>query len=320
MRVGIIGAGSMGEAHAAGWAATPAVIGGFLTLTPGSAAELAATYHATVYEDMAALLADVDVVSVCTPTDLHHQQVLEVAAAGKHIVIEKPLSLTVEQGADMIRACQQAGVRLLMAHVLRFFPEYARIRATVDSNTIGQPAVLRLFRRSSLPRKARDNWFIEPERSGGVIQDLMIHDLDFARWIAGDVTQVYARHNGHHALVILTHTSGAISNIEGSWAYPPPVFWTGVEVVGTDGLLQYDSRQAAIVTHLHQSTDDHKPEATLPALPLAESPYITQIKAFYAALTTNTPLPVSAEDGLVAVQIARAALESAHTGQAIAIE
>ena len=305
MRVGIIGSGSMGAAHAAGWAATPATIAGFLDGGSGAAAKLAAEYGGQVYPNLPALLAAVDVVSLCTPTHLHHEQALLAAEAGKHIVIEKPLALSVEQGEAIIRACESAGVRLLMAHVLRFFPHYAHIRQMIAADDIGQPDVLNLFRRSAPPARG---WFLDSQRSGGVMLDLMIHDLDYARWLAGEVAEVSARTHGQHALVTLAHTSGALSHIEASWGYP--FFWTGVTAAGETGFIDYDSREAGV--RLYRSS-----EVLQANIPTAENPYIVQIKTFYAALTSGVDVPVTPLDGLAALTLARAAIASAANGQPI---
>ena len=123
MRVGILGTGAMGSTHAAGWAATPAKIGGFVSTNAETAGELANRYGAKVYPNLDAMLADVDVVDICTPTHLHHLQVIRAAEAGKDIVCEKPLARTVPDAQAMIAACRRAGVKLLVAHVVRFFPE-----------------------------------------------------------------------------------------------------------------------------------------------------------------------------------------------------
>jgi predicted dehydrogenase len=271
------------------------------------------------------MLANVDVVDICAPTHLHHAMVLKAAAAGKDIVCEKPLARTMAQGQEMLAACQSARVRLLVAHVVRFFPEYAQAKALVDRGEIGQPAVVRLTRGTFRPKKASDNWFVDFEKSGGMMLDLMVHDFDYARWLAGEVESVFAKNISaahpaapiDYGLVILKHRNGAISHVEGSWAYPPPLFRTRFEIAGSDGWLQFDSGQAtAISLQLHQQTTD-APDVPLPSSPLSESPYTTQIKAFYQALVNDAPVRVSAVDGLAALQIALAAIESAQTGEAI---
>src|SRR5437763_8409909 len=101
MRVGIIGAGGMGGTHAAAWAQTPATIAGIVAETVDMAQPLAAQYGVRAYPSLAAILNDVDVVDICTPTHLHHEMALAAAAAGKHIVCEKPLGRTLAQGQAM---------------------------------------------------------------------------------------------------------------------------------------------------------------------------------------------------------------------------
>ncbi|GAB4215244.1 MAG: hypothetical protein OHK0022_54880 [Roseiflexaceae bacterium] len=140
MRIGIAGAGSMGRVHAEGWAAAGATVAGFLGGRSGSASALAEQYDARVYPDSAALLADVDVVDICTPTDQHADLALAAAAAGRQIVCEKPLARTLEQGRAVLAACRAARVQLLVAHVVRFFPEYALAQARVAQGAIGRPS------------------------------------------------------------------------------------------------------------------------------------------------------------------------------------
>lgn len=328
MRVGIAGTGFMGSTHAAGWAETEATLAGFVTKSASTAQALADQYQARLYPDFETMLAEVDVVDICAPTHLHHEMVLKAAAAGKHIICEKPLARTVPQGQAMIAACRAAGVKLLAAHVVRFFPEYAQAKAAVANGDIGRPAVIRLTRGTFRPKKAVDNWFVDFDKSGGMMFDLMVHDFDVARWVAGEVASVFAKNITStrpnvpvdYGLAILKHHGGAISHVEGSWAYPPPLFRTRFEIAGSDGWLEFDSaKTAAIGLHLKQQPTD-APDVPLPSSPLSESPYTTQIKAFYQALTQDAPVPVSAADGLAAIQIAAAALESARQGVAIELE
>lgn len=328
MRVGIVGAGAMGSTHAAAWQETAAEIAGFAAENKESAAALAERCGARVYPDLAALIAAVDVVDICTPTHLHHDMVMQCAEAGRHIVCEKPLARTVPQAQAMIRRCREAGVKLLAAHVVRFFPEYAGAKRAVDANAVGQVAVLRFKRNVFRPRKASDNWFLEFEKSGGMILDLMIHDFDVARWIAGDVATVYCQHiadpaisHGDHGLAILTHRSGAISHVEGSWAYPPPTFRTEFEIAGSDGLLLHSSEASApIVLRSHAAEGDTAGAVPVPRSPLLESPYASEIKAFHDAIAFDAPVPVTAADGLAALQIALAALESARSGRPVQVD
>jgi len=329
MRIGIVGTGFMGKTHAAAWAATDATIAGFVSKESDVANELAAQYQSKAYPDLEMLFADVDVVDICAPTHRHHEMVLAAAAAGKHVVCEKPLARTVAQGQEMIAACEQAGVKLFVAHVVRFFPEYAQAKAQVDAGVIGKTAVLRMTRGSFQPKKAVDNWFVDFEKSGGMMLDLMIHDLDYARWVAGEVQTVFAKKlsSSHpeagvdHGLAILTHRNGTISHVEGSWAYPPPMFRTKFEIAGSNGLIQQDGEKtASIGLHLRKEQDANVPDVALPGSPLSEDPYATQIMAFYASLMEETAVPVTGADGLAALQIALAAIESAKTGKPVHLE
>lgn len=328
MRIGIIGTGAMGRAHAAAWSQTPAAISGYFSKDRPSADSLVEQFGGRVFPDLAALLAESDVVDVCAPTHRHHEIVLAAAAAGKDIVCEKPLARTLAQAQEMIAACQAAGVKLIVAQVVRFFPEYAAARAQVVAGTIGAPAVIRLKRGAFQPKKAADNWFLDSAKSGGLLLDMMIHDLDYARWVAGEVKTVFAKSLStsqpgapvDHGLAILSHESGAISHIESSWAYPPPLFRTQLEIAGSNGWLRYDSDETAAVTiHLHQS-EGAAPDVPIPTSPLAEDPYTTEIKSFYECLAHGKPNPVPGKDGLAALQLALAAVASAESGRPVTIE
>lgn len=329
MKVGIVGVGFMGATHASGWADTPAQIIGFTAETQQEAEALAKQYHVKVYPDLDSMLPDVEVVDICSPTHLHHEMILKAAAAGKHIVCEKPLARTAKQAQEAVEACKKAGIQLLVAHVVRFFPEYALTQSAVASGQIGKLAVLRLHRGSYRPKKPAGNWFLDEAKSGGILMDLMIHDYDYARWVAGDVETVSARRvtESHpdapidYGLVILGHRSGAISHIAGSWAYPPPTFITRFEIAGDRGLIEFDSEATAPIHNLILKTGgSDAPDVGLPASPVSESPYTTQIKEFYAALADGKPTRVSATDGLASVQIAEAAIQSAQSGQPVHLQ
>jgi predicted dehydrogenase len=335
MRVGIVGVGFMGTTHAAGWAAAggdglpkPEIVG-LVAETVEEARPLAAQTGARIYPDLSAMLPEVDLVDICAPTHLHYEMVLQAAAAGKQIVCEKPLARTVAEARHMIQACREAGVRLLVAHVVRFFPEYALAKTAVAEGQIGRPGVLRLHRGSYRPRKPVGNWFLDEAKSGGILMDLMIHDYDYARWVAGDVQTVFARRvtTKHpqapidYGLVILTHKTGALSHIAGAWAYPPPAFRTRFEIAGDAGLIEFDSDATAPIHNLILSDrEGSAPDVALPASPVSESPYTTQIKEFYTCLLEDRPCRITAGDGLAAVQIAEAAIQSATAGQPVQLD
>lgn len=333
MRVGIVGAGSMGKTHSAGWhyvesLRTGAQLVGIMGRTRTGSSALAAQVGCAVYDRYEDLLADVDIVDVCTPTNLHRDLVLQAAAAGKHIICEKPIALTLADGRAMIDACRDAGVRLFIAQVVRFSPEYGSARDVVAAGQIGDPCVIRLKRVSYQPFKATDNWFLDERRSGGMIVDLMLHDYDYARWIAGNVKRVFAKSvraarpdaPGDYALVTLRFESGAIAHIEGGWAYPPGFFRKGFDIAGTDGVIEshFDATDP-VITHLADAPEADVSDVAVTATAVAESPYTLEIQHFYDAVVNEMPFVVTAEDALAALQIALAARESLQTGHSVTI-
>lgn len=315
----------MGALHAAGWKATPATLAGVYSLDAGMVQAVIERHGGRAYASLDALIADVDVVDICAPTHVHHEIALKAAAAAKHVVCEKPLARTVAQAEEMIAACAQAGVQLLVAHVVRYFPQYAQAKALVDGGEVGDVAVVRLTRASFKPKRALDNWFVDTAKSGGMMLDLMLHDFDYARWIAGEVESVFAKNissarpeaPGDYALAILRHSSGAISNLEGAWAYPPPLFRTSLQIAGSRGLIDHPVDSAAPLHVSVMQEDGETPDIAVPASPLLEPPYTTQLKEFYDVLADGATPRVTAHDGLMALRLAFAAIRSAETGRPV---
>jgi predicted dehydrogenase len=327
LRVGLVGAGLMGTLHAASWAQTPAQLVAVYAKSQDQANHLAEQHGAQVSGSLETLLDAVDVVDVCTPTHRHHEVVLAAAAAGKHIVCEKPLARTLEQAEDMAAACERAGVKLLVAHVVRFFPEYAQAKGIVDGGEVGRVGVVRLKRVSSRPAWSTDNWLFDVEKSGGMMLDLMIHDFDYARWIAGEVESVFARSVASrqpdaptdYALVILRHVSGALSHVEGGWAYPAGMFRTSLEIAGDQGLIEHPAGSSVPLGIYLKHAGDAKEGREVPSSPLLETPYATEIKHFYDVIAHDAAPRVTARDGVAALKIALAAIESAQTGQRVTL-
>ncbi|MEI5097388.1 Gfo/Idh/MocA family oxidoreductase [Streptomyces sp. PmtG] len=331
LRIGMIGAGGIARAHLPGWLALGATVA--VHTVDRSAEKLADEYAArghpvTAAPTLDALLADCRAVDVCTPTPTHKDLALAAIAAGRHVVCEKPLALRAADAALMADAAEAAGVALHPAHVVRYFPAYAALRAAVARGDLGTLAVLRLTRAAARPRWAP--WFGDPAQSGGVLMDLMVHDLDIARWIAGDVVRVHARTRGAEhatgtgaevvtATAVLTHASGALSQVSGLWGLPDQPFRTTFRVAGADGLLCHDS--AAVPGLRVTARGARAPGEGIPSTPMTESPYLTQLREFAASWDGAAPEPrVRAADGVAAVRIARAAIESSRTGRAVELK
>ena len=328
-RVGIVGAGLMGNWHAERWARLPVEIAGFYNRSRDAAERAASRFGGRVYDTVDALAEAVDIVDVCTPTFAHPEGVLAAASARKPAVCEKPLARTLPDAERMIAACEEAGVPLFVAQVVRFFPQYALAKAALESGELGRPGVLRLVRAGSFPRADPDTWYNSFEKGGGVIMDLAIHDLAFARWCFGDALRVFARgltfagrSMSDHALITLSFENGALAHLEGSWAAPPGPFRTALELAGDAGILEWDALDPMPVqTSLRFSDEGASKVPVMADSPLApeDDPYYRELEHFLAALETGAPLRVTPQDGLEALRLALAATESLRSGQPVAL-
>lgn len=325
-RVGIIGAGTMGGAHAHAWRNTEARLLGFFDLDPEAAHAAAEAHGIGVFADRQELFDAVDIVDVCTPTYTHKENAVAAASAGKHVICEKPMALSLDDCAAMIRAAEGNDVRLFIAQVVRFFPEFAAAKALIADGAIGDLGVIRLRRGGSNPGEGPKQWFAQEYLSGGVVLDLMVHDIDYARYVGGDVERVYCRRflgpNADYALVTLRFRSGAIGHLEGSWAYPAGIFRTGFDIAGNDGLLTYDSESTAPLRLRLKEQEAAKAGVVVPSSPLlpGDNPYFKEIQHFLSCVNSGEEFLVTARDAMAAVQIALAARQSALTGQPVTLE
>ena len=316
LRVGLIGAGVMGAVHAQAWQRLPGVLSAMYT-PDESARRLARQYNLTGCDTLEDLHAQVDILDICTPTLTHRPLALGAAQAGLHVICEKPLALSLEDARAIVTGCRNAGVRLFVAQVVRFFPPYREARRRVAAGEIGSPRVLRLSRVGSPPPPG--SWLHDEAQSGGVPVDLMIHDLDYARWVAGEVESVYAvqGRRGHQIMVqaTLRHVGGAISFVEGGWAAPAGVFRTSLDLAGTAGLIQWTSDQPpALLAH----GPAVQTEQTGAALPAPEGdPYADELEHAYHSIQTGEPFLVSDRDALSALSLGLAVRHSLESAQAV---
>jgi myo-inositol 2-dehydrogenase/D-chiro-inositol 1-dehydrogenase len=315
MRVGVVGAGGIAAPHVAAWTALGAQVHVY---SVGGASALALRFGSRVVTGLAACIDEAEVVDVCTPTFTHDEIVLAAAAAGRHVVCEKPLSLDHRRAARLVAACRESGVQLLPGQVVRYFPEYEAAHRLVRDGTIGQVAVMRLSRSTAMPTAP---WFAEPELSGGPVVDQMIHDFDFARWVAGDVVSVYAQAAGDgtapiSAHALLRHENGAITQVTGGWGNPDTPFRTTYSIRGTAGGLDHDSLSC---TPLRWDTDGTAASAggLLPDFDGVDSPYRRELADFARSIREGTAPRVSAEDSLAALDIALAAAASCRSGRPV---
>ena len=313
MRVGLIGTGTMGEVHAAAWQAIGVELAGCSSSNLAQTAAFANRHKTRSFSNYDELLKNVDIVDICTPTAAHKPLVLAAAKAGKHVICEKPIALTVEDAQAMIYGCR--GVRFFIGMVLRFFSHYRSAKQLVAAGRIGKPGVLRLKRVSYVPQNP-EAWYFNDALSGGMVVDLMIHDFDYVRWLAGEVERVYAlkTHAGsgfaQYVQAILRLKSGAIALIEGGWAYPPGVFRTGLDLSGTDGLIEWSSDQPSPLITFFPPKAEETASVGLPTSGLADDPFAAELRHAYRCIESGAPFEVTPEDALEALRISLAVKES----------
>ena len=307
----------MGRVHARQYRNMPGVKLGYRDRSPERADSFKAVFDAEPCDSADALIQWADVVDICLPTDLHLEYALRAIEAGKPVFLEKPVANSMADARRIVDAANAAGVPLMVGMVVRYFPEYETGNRLVKQGRVGTPAAARL-RRGGGPPKGASDWFMDHARSGGVLLDLAIHDFDWLRWTFGDVKHLYSRsvgatvgHGPDYALTTLTFESGTVAHVESTWM-DPSGFRTAFEVAGSEGILQFDSReQSSLRTHTGDGTRLETP------LSPRDDPYFRELDAFLSAVRNGTPVPVTGEDGLCALAISLAALESARTGQVV---
>ncbi len=325
VRIGVLGAGGMGNVHTRHWSAMPDVELRFFELDPQRRADFGTRHSVQPADSYEALIEWADAIDICLPTDAHVANALQAIEARKHVLCEKPMGLDVAQCAQMLEAAEKAGVTLMPAQVVRYFPDFKKAHQLVASGAVGKPATARTRRGGKAPVGSA-GWFQDVARSGGVLLDLAVHDFDWLRWTLGEVKYVTSRSvrlgnpaalegkPGDYALTTLEFESGAIAHVEATWL-DPSGFRTTLEVCGDAGMIEFDSRRVGTLRrHTEANSQVESPVAG------SEDPYYCQGRAFVETVTGKIAAPVTALDGLKAVAIARAAIESCLTGKRMAPE
>lgn len=247
LHVGIIGAGFMGRTHGNAYKNLADVrLAGIASRGQEKARKFAEEYQCTNYPQPEELIKNpsIDIIDICLPTHLHEQYVVLAAAHGKHVLCEKPFSLTLEVADRMIEATRKAGVKFMIAQVLRFWPEYIKIKELCDQGVPGKINAVYACRLAQFPNWG--DWFQDVEKSGGALFDLHLHDIDYLCYLLGPVRSVYAvgkqDQNGawNHVTSVLNFVNGAKAVAEGSnqmtAGYP---FTMGLRAVGEQGTIEF---------------------------------------------------------------------------------
>ncbi|HAD07074.1 MAG TPA: oxidoreductase [Anaerolineaceae bacterium] len=252
VKVGMIGAGFVSDIHAHAFKQYVHNAEVVAVASPNRAGEFAKTHgipHAfNDYREMLKM-KEIDVVTVAIPNYLHCQATLDAAAAGKHIICEKPLCKTLEEADQMIEATKKAGVLLMYAEELCFAPKYVRAKQLIEEGALGEPFLVKQSEEHDGPHMP---WFWDVNLSGGgVLLDMGCHSVEYGRWVFGkpkvkSVTaycNTFVHHNRtkgeDHSIMVIEYEGNKINIAENSWAKGGGVD-DRCEIYGTKGNTRAD--------------------------------------------------------------------------------
>lgn len=255
----------------------------------------------------------VEAVDICTPTHLHKPLALQALEAGKHVLVEKPMALSVADCGTMIDAARDAGRVLMVAQVLRFFPEYATARAMVISGELGSVRAATFRRRCAAPAWGR--WLKDPAKSGGGALDLLIHDFDFCQQLFGKPRGICA--TGPEDLdagidfvqAQLDYGDGVPVIVSGGWHHPASFpFSMEFTIICDGGTLDYSSDKSGLRLH---SADGEALDVELPK----QDGFEAELQAFVdGCVAGQAPELCRPEDSAEAISMALAMNQSRAAG------
>ncbi len=338
--VGIIGSQFISSIHAEALRAYPhAEIRAVASPTAGHAKAFAERFSIpqalTDYKKMLAM-TEIDMVVVGVPNDLHHRITLDAAAAGKHVVMEKPLCLNLAEADEMIAACGKAKVKLMYAEELCFTPKYVRLKQLLDRGALGKPTLIKQAEKHDGPHAPH---FWDVERSGGgVVMDMGCHGIEFFRWMLNrpKVTSVYAHmtrsvhgdktRGEDNAILILEFEGGVTAMAEESWTKMGGMD-DRAEVHGSQGVAYADLLHGNAIETYSAGGYDYAVEKAGSTKGWSFTIYEEAWNygfhgemAHFVDCVQNDKKPlVSGEDGRAVLEVIFAAYESAREGRKVAM-
>ena len=329
LRIGFLGVGRIGKMHVGliQNRTADATVTAVFDVYEEASGSVAKEFGTAVAESTHALIEseDVDAVAICTSTDSHIDLLVAAAEAGKPVFIEKPISLDLQELDRGIAAVQKAGIAVQVGFNRRFDAGHRLVRDRVVSGDIGDVHLVRITSRDPAPPPIA---YIET--SGGIFNDMTIHDFDMARYVTGsEVTEVYATGSVmvdpaigevgdlDTAVVILTHENGAITTIDNSrqavYGYDQRV-----EAFGSGGMAVSDN---PLTTSSVYRNAEGSSASTLPYFFIERylPSYLAEWSAFVEMVTTDSPSPVTIEDGRAPLIIGLAAAKSVRERRPVPI-
>lgn len=337
IKVAVIGCGSISKyRHIPEYAMNPNVeLVAFCDLITERAASYADTYKAKAYTDYKQLLAEVkpDAVSVCLPNYLHAEVSIAAANAGAHVLVEKPMAVTVEEGEAMIAAARKNNVYLMVGHNQRLMPPHMKAKELLATGMMGKVISFRTSFGHPGPEgwsiDGRGSWFFrKPEAIMGAMGDLGVHKSDLIRWLLDDEVVDVASFIDtldkadtdvdDNAICLLRMKKGAIGTLVASWTYykgedNSTVLWceNGVMKIGT----HHDDQ--VIVELRNGSVERYKVGAIATNEAQTTSGVVDE---FVKSIVTNTPPSISGEEGLKSLKVIIAAFDSQASGKIVKVE
>ena len=340
-KVAILGAGFITDIHMESYHrfVPEAEVVAVYARNPEKAKAFAEKHHIPQwYDDIDTIIQNsgCEVVDICLPNYLHATATLKAAAAGKHIIIEKPLAITIEEADAMIAACKKAGVKLMYAEELCFAPKYERVRQMVKEGAIGDIYMLKQSEKHSGPHT---DWFYDINLSGGgVLMDMGCHAMAWFRWMLNNakVKSVYASmstvlHGGRtkgedNSVVILEFENGVTAVAENSWAKHGGMDDKS-EVHGTGGVVYADLFMGNAAISYSKSGYGYAMEKADTTIgwsftvfeEVFNQGYPHELKHFIECVQQNKEPLVTGEDGRAVLEILYAAYASAGAGKKITL-
>lgn len=288
------------------------------------------------FGDYRELLArdDVQIVTLAVPNNLHAEICIAAARAGKHVIVEKPLCLNLEEADQMIDACREAGVKLMYGETLAFTPKYMRAKRLVDEGGLGKVHLVKQAEKHFGPHA---DWFWDVNRSGGgAAMDLGCHGVEYFRVVMNKepVVSVWAQMNqfvwGHktraddHALIVLEFASGALGIAEDSWCHQGGMD-DRVEIHGDKGSTSADLLHGNALTtfsepgygYAVEKAPDTKGWTFTSYDEVGAYGFPEEMAHFVDCVRNDTEPRETGEDGKIVIEILMAAYESARTGQKV---
>lgn len=299
---------------------------------PGRTAPFREQYGAREYGDYQQLLHDpsIDVVSICTPSGLHAQMAVDAARAGKHVVVEKPIALSLADADRIIKECRQAKVKLAVVHPNRFIPAVQALKKALDEGRFGTlthgNATVRWSRNQAY--FDRDAWRGTKDMDGGVLMNQAIHNIDLLQWMLGAVTEVFAYtttrlrkiETEDLGVAALKFHSGALGVIEAASTLYPANLEETLAVFGETGTAVISGVTASRLNTWHVAgyTEDEAASLKQAVNSAAAKPGHQVILEDMAesVITGKEPL-VNGAEGRKALGIILAIYQSAATGTPI---